>query len=89
MPSTIETYKINSLIIFLVVLIVCIVVFTWACAKVIVPLAGRLKNRVLVEENALDSSQPHSREKEVKDIELEPPPSSDRQGIHPTTEDQM
>jgi hypothetical protein len=55
------------------------VVFAWLCTKVIVPMIGRLKNRVLVEEHGLDNSK--DKDIEIKDENLEPPPSSDRQTL--------
>lgn len=41
---------------------------------------GRLRNRMLVEEGGLDSSKDNK--DEMKQENLEPPPSSDRQNIN-------
>jgi len=43
------------LIALLVVLIIAIIVFTWACTRIIVPMIGRLRNRMLVEDEVESS----------------------------------
>ena len=68
------------LIVFLMVLIVAMLVMGWLCVKVCVPMIGRLRNRMLVEEAGLDGSK--DKDIEIKEEQLEPPPSSERQTIH-------
>lgn len=57
MPNTIESFNMDSMIVFLVVLIIAMVIFTWACTKVIVPMIARLRNSLLVEEGPNDNSK--------------------------------
>lgn len=79
LPNQLEKYDITTLIIALVLFILAILILTWVFAKVIVPLIGRLRNSVLVEENGLESSK--DKKDGEKEEGIEPPPSSDRQGI--------
>jgi hypothetical protein len=76
------------IIVVLVALILFLLVLACLCKNVFVPLLGRLKNRMLVEEHGLENSKDKQEDNQEA---MEVPPSSDRQGIHPTpdTEDKM
>ena len=67
------------LIIILALMILFLFLLAYLCKNVFVPLIGRLKNRMLVEEAGLDTSKEKGEKEEP--VPLEPPPSSDRQQI--------
>jgi len=77
----------------LVLILLVLFVFACLCKTVFVPMLGRLKNRMLVEEHGLENSRDKDGNQE-EPVALEPPPSSDRQGINndmrgPETEERM
>lgn len=78
MPTQLESTKLPILISFLLVFIAAVLVFAWCCTRVLVPMIGRLRNRMLVEEDAGEHSKD---KKDANDDQLEPPPSSDRQAM--------
>ena len=88
-PTVIESANLILIIMILVGLMGLLLLFAYLCKNVFVPMIGRLKNRMLVEENAGDKSG----EKDSEPVPTDPPPSSDRQNINalrgPQTEDRM
>ena len=92
-PSKIEQFNLAVIIVILVLILLVLFVLACLCKTVFVPLLGRLKNRMLVEENGLENSRDKDGNQD-EPVPLEPPPSSDRQGIHnndmgPETEERM
>ena len=78
-PNKLERFNLVLLIVFLILLIVAVLTIGWLCVKVCVPMIGRLKNRMLVEEHGLETSK--DKDIEIKEDHIEPPPSSERQTI--------
>ncbi len=56
-PSQLEAYDFTTLIVALVLFIAAIITFAWIFVKVIVPMVGRLRNRMLVEEDGQENSK--------------------------------
>lgn len=56
-PSQLEVYDLTTLIVALILFIAAIVIFSWAFAKIIVPMIARLRNRLLVEDGGLENSK--------------------------------
>ena len=79
-PSQLEKYDLTIVIVVLVLFIFALLTCAWIFSKVIVPLIGRLRNRLLVEENGLETSKDKKEEDNQEQIEV--PPSSDRQGMN-------
>lgn len=84
-PSQLEKYDLTLLVVVLVLFIFALITCAWLFSKIIVPMIGRLRNRLLVEENGLETSK--DKNEEFKEEQIEVPPSSDRQGMH--LEDQV
>lgn len=57
LPNQLEQYDLTTLIVALVLFIAALLIFTWVFTKVIVPLIGRLRNRLLIEEHGVESSK--------------------------------
>jgi hypothetical protein len=53
------------LIVLVVIVILGVVVITYACTRIIIPALGKLKNRFLVEEAAVEAS--YDKKPEVKE----------------------
>lgn len=56
-PTKLEQYELIFVIVFLVVLTMTLLTCAWLCTRVFVPMIGRLRNRMLVEEGGLDNSK--------------------------------
>ena len=79
-PTKIEEFHPGILIAVLALMILFLFVLAYLCNRVFVPMLGRLMNSKLVEEHGEENSRDMKNDPEP--VEVEPPPSSDRQNIN-------